>query len=274
MKLKIKEVAKIFNCTTEALRFYEKENVLIPKRDPENNYRYYGVQHLKLLSKCNFFRSVGFSVKEVTDIMDHGTINTIGNELRNRETDLIKEAERLLEISRTLANYRNKIESIPLELNTFNVVNSPEMLLLINQHNDDVFNQSEYLRVTASLLKCFPFINISILVKQHDVLNENHWSRYHGYSINKSSRFYNDFNQEALITTIPSKKCLYTIQSFNLTQDSKMRAIQRIKDFINNNNYIVNGDMIGNQLFVDNEKYLDRKKPAGLIYYEYWIPIE
>lgn len=73
---------------------------------------------------------------------------------------------------------------------------------------------------------------------------------------------------------IPSRKCIYTIQSFNLTKESKLNSIKSIKLYLEKNNYIIDGDMFGNQLFVDNEMHLSRKSPLGKVYYEYWIPIK
>ncbi|WP_220746503.1 hypothetical protein, partial [Shewanella colwelliana] len=67
---------------------------------------------------------------------------------------------------------------------------------------------------------------------------------------------------------------IYTIQSFNLTLESRTAAIRTIKEFVEKNKYVINGDMVCNQIFVDNEKYLSRQFPIGKLHYEYWIPIE
>lgn len=128
MKLKINDIAKIFNFTTEAIRFYEKENLIHAERDPENNYRHYGVQHIKILSKCGFLRNSEFSIKESIDILSNGNINNVSEILKKKELELTKEAERLLAISKRISNYRHKIEKINTEINKFTIVNSPEML--------------------------------------------------------------------------------------------------------------------------------------------------
>lgn len=279
MKLKIKDVARIFNFTTEAIRFYEKEKVLVAERDPENNYRYYGVQHLKVLAKCGLLRSLEFSLKETIDILSNGTIYNISETLKKKEVDLTTEAERLLAICKKISDYRHKIERINTELNKFTVVDSPETLLFLNQHNDDIFNHPETIENSSNLLRVMPFINLSVFVKKNYVLNEHVWSRYHGYSIDPSLQFNENLKSEIfkilpMMTKIPSRKCVYTIQSFNLTKESKLSTITSIKHYIEKNNYIIDGDMIGNQLFVDNEKHLCRKSALGKLYYEYWIPIK
>lgn len=279
MKLKISDIAKIFNFTTEAIRFYEKENILTADRDPENNYRHYGVKHIKILSKCRLLRNSEFSIQESIDILSNGTIHNIPETLKKKEFDLNKEAERLLAISKRISDYRHKIEKINTEINKFTIVNSPEILLFLNQHNDDMLNKIEVIENTSKLLKLMPFLDISILVKKNDLLNENIWSRYHGYSIKLSNKPSDNIKSEILGTyefmkKIRSRKCIYTVQSFNLTKESKLNSIKSIKLYLEKNNYIVDGDMFGNQLFVDNEMHLSRQSSLGKVYYEYWIPIK
>ncbi|WP_220746173.1 MerR family transcriptional regulator, partial [Shewanella colwelliana] len=151
MILRVRELAKIFNCTTEAIRFFEKEGVLTSKRD-SNNYRYYGVQHLKLLSKLIYFRMAGFSLKEIVEIMKSGTIESIAKSLKVKESELRLEAERLLELSHRVEMYRKKIERAIDCGGGFEIVDSPEMLLLLNQNGDEVFIEQEYLELTAKIL--------------------------------------------------------------------------------------------------------------------------
>ncbi|NSM24599.1 MerR family transcriptional regulator [Shewanella sp. ZOR0012] len=282
MKLKINDVAKLFNFTTEAVRFYEKENIIHVARESENNYRYYGVQHIKILSKCRFLRNAGFSIKESIDILSDGNINNISEILIKKELELKKEAERLSAISERIYNYRQKIEKIIFEENNFSIVNSPEILFFMNQHNDELLEEVDVIEKTSKLLKMMPFLNISILVKKNDLLKESiesSWSRYHGYSIDFSSLPKINIENETFsscnsMIKMSSRKCIYTIQSFNLTKESKLNSIKLIKNYLEKNCYIVDGDMFGNQLFVDNEMHLSRKFPIGKVYYEYWIPIQ
>lgn len=48
-KYNIKEVAKLFNITTNKIRYYEKQELINPIRDEENDYRIYRGKIL-----CNF----------------------------------------------------------------------------------------------------------------------------------------------------------------------------------------------------------------------------
>lgn len=274
MKLKINDIAKLFDCTTEALRYYEKEGVLIPERDPENNYRYYTAQHLKLLAKCSFLKSAGFSVKESIDIMTNGTIDDIGQRLIDKEAELIKEAQKLLQISQALSSYRKKIEMIPSRLNTYTVTKNPEFIYIINQHKMDLFKNPDLTQLITKWFRNFPIVNLCVLVKYAEFVKKDSLSRYHGYCLNASLVDAQVYEDSVLSKRLEPRKCLYTVQSFNVTQESRIASVRSMHDYIKSNNYVVNGDMFGIQLFINHERSLTPKAPNGELFYEYWIPIE
>ncbi len=61
-------VAKTFGFTKEALRFYEREGILIPERD-ENGYRYYGKPQLQRVAVIKRMQNIGFSLKEISALL-------------------------------------------------------------------------------------------------------------------------------------------------------------------------------------------------------------
>lgn len=274
MKLKISDLARLFGLSTEALRFYEREGVILPGRDDKNNYRSYDHKHLKIISKCALLRAVGFSLKETKDIIEAETYGGFLRRLEEKEAELAREEERLAAKRRIVGAYREKIRSIPLLLNTFTLTESPELVCLINQH-DRTFTEDEALiELTKQWLQNLPMINFFVQVKREDVVNNQVWSRHHGYSINVSRFDVAGLEVTGLTTRLAPRKCLYTIQSFNLSRDGKKAAIDSIADYIETKGCVVNGDMFGHQIFINNEIEFKHDSDGGLAYYEYWIPIE
>ena len=47
--LNIKEVEKLTNITKQNIRYYERQGLIFPKRNPENDYREYSEQDLSLI---------------------------------------------------------------------------------------------------------------------------------------------------------------------------------------------------------------------------------
>ena len=69
--LKIGEISKLSLTTVKALRYYEKEGLLVPAYvDNETGYRFYETHQLEVLSKIKFLRQIGMSIEEIKDILN------------------------------------------------------------------------------------------------------------------------------------------------------------------------------------------------------------
>ena len=64
--LKIGEFSKLSMLTIKALRFYEKEELLIPARvDEHSGYRFYEASQLEIAAKIKALRQLDFTVEEI-----------------------------------------------------------------------------------------------------------------------------------------------------------------------------------------------------------------
>lgn len=68
MSYQIGEVTKFLGITADTLRYYEKEGIVTPCRNPENGYREYSFEDIFLLSDVMFYRSVDMSLEEIRGI--------------------------------------------------------------------------------------------------------------------------------------------------------------------------------------------------------------
>lgn len=68
--LKIGEFSKMSKVTVKALRYYQKEGLLIPKYiDDFNGYRYYESNQLISVSKIIMLKQLGLSIEEIKRII-------------------------------------------------------------------------------------------------------------------------------------------------------------------------------------------------------------
>lgn len=63
--MRIKEVEEKLGTSSRTIRFYEKEGLLIPKRNCENGYREYSEEDIKRLEKIKLFRKLGISIEDI-----------------------------------------------------------------------------------------------------------------------------------------------------------------------------------------------------------------
>ncbi|GCD09301.1 MerR family transcriptional regulator [Clostridium tagluense] len=79
IKYSIKEVAKLFNITTNKIRFYEKKGIITPARDEENNYRYYTEKDLIKLQTILMYRILNIPIEDIEDIIKNDYKNNVLN---------------------------------------------------------------------------------------------------------------------------------------------------------------------------------------------------
>ena len=96
---KIGEFSKLAKTTVKTLRYYEKQQLLMPSFVDDNGYRYYQTADLMQLAHVVSLRQVGFSIGEIKEIMS-------GN---NFELSL---TEKRKQLENDLTEYKLKISKI------------------------------------------------------------------------------------------------------------------------------------------------------------------
>ena len=65
----IKEVEEILQIPRATIRFYEKEGLVVPKRNG-NSYREYNEEDVSVLKKIIVLRKIGFSISDIEDFLN------------------------------------------------------------------------------------------------------------------------------------------------------------------------------------------------------------
>ena len=91
--LKIGEFSKLSHLTVKALRFYEKEQLLIPaSTDRWTGYRFYETRQLADAAKIKAYRQLGFSIEEIRAILSGKNATDIfavkAKELENQKAEI------------------------------------------------------------------------------------------------------------------------------------------------------------------------------------------
>ena len=87
VKYTISQVSKFTGVTTDAIRLYEKEGLICPKRDDNNNYRYYDVEQIRRIMFIAFYRKIDVSIPEIAPLITSSSLSDIRgtfDELKNQ----------------------------------------------------------------------------------------------------------------------------------------------------------------------------------------------
>ena len=95
---KIGQFSILSKTTIKTLRYYEKEQLLLPHYIDEKGYRYYETTELLKLSKIISLRQIGLSIKEIREVLNGEDLNkllkirkeNIEQELKNYKYQLSK----------------------------------------------------------------------------------------------------------------------------------------------------------------------------------------
>ncbi len=94
--MKIKEVEDLIGITKANIRFYEKEGLLNPGRNEENNYREYTEEDVRSLERIKTLRLLGITIAEIKQMND-GQV-PLKDVIENRLKKIREEEQNLQEI--------------------------------------------------------------------------------------------------------------------------------------------------------------------------------
>ena len=100
--MKVNEIANLAKVSPDTVRFYNREGLLRPRKDPRNGYYVYSSDDLRRLRFVRVANKLGFNLREVKVMLSHGTEGGLaGSDLRELFTDrLCRLEQELTELKR------------------------------------------------------------------------------------------------------------------------------------------------------------------------------
>jgi len=124
MGYRIGEVAGFLDITPDTIRFYEKEGIIRPTKNPLNGYREYSFEDITRLSDVLFYRNVDFSIGDIRQIVNGVSSEHMLTMIREKEQEIKKSLavyRKLLikmqtweKLHREALDYENKFEIRPM----------------------------------------------------------------------------------------------------------------------------------------------------------------
>lgn len=105
---KIGEVAKLLGLTTQALRFYEQEGVVMPRKT-ESGTRMYSVNQMVLLLSFKKYRQAEFTVQDIVEHFREDTVDSLINRLDAQSNLLVDKANLLLRRAESIRRFEQML---------------------------------------------------------------------------------------------------------------------------------------------------------------------
>ena len=113
--MKIGALAKAVNCHVETVRYYEKIGLLPPCDRAQNGYGEYSVVHLKLLRLIRYSKELGFSQKQVRELVALAGRKNIGCDAAHKM--IVAQSEVVEQKIKSLVKLKNALRKISIDCN-------------------------------------------------------------------------------------------------------------------------------------------------------------
>lgn len=68
--MNIKTAEELSGVSRQNIRFYEREGLLIPDRNPQNDYREYGQEHIEILKRIRAMRMLDMPLDQIKLVLE------------------------------------------------------------------------------------------------------------------------------------------------------------------------------------------------------------
>ncbi|MCK5763833.1 MAG: MerR family transcriptional regulator [Clostridiales bacterium] len=127
-KFLIGEMAKIFNISTDTLRYYDKIDVLKPEYDKKNDYRYYSIRSLFKLSRIIFLKNLDISLDDIKKYLKNKNTDNLLNLLKKKEKEIDVKINKLMNIQNKIHTKLELFENINNDLDRVKIKRIPERI--------------------------------------------------------------------------------------------------------------------------------------------------
>ncbi len=264
---KIGAVSRVFGIPNDTLRYYESRGIITPKRDEESGYRYYDVWDVNFLLDSIWYRSFGFPLNDVVQMVNSDDLASFEQRCRERELELLRNIEEQQRILTALAHHRQKLAHIPDELGKFSIGDSPAMIWQ-RQREKSILEKGESATHIQRWVELLPFVKHTFLMPEVKPTEGEFKDYCWGFSMTPDQIGRYPVEMGVGTEYIPSYKSICTVFSAG-DEGTFMDAFNRqVIDPIKARGYTPTRPPVGNLLVRVHEKGQMKR------YFEVWVPIE
>jgi DNA-binding transcriptional MerR regulator len=107
---KIGEISKLYGIGVDSIRYYEEIGIIKPKRS-ESGYRYYSIQDLWKLNVIRDLRSIGFTMEQIRQYLNHHTVSSSLSMLEDEKEAIAKQMQYLQKLQKNVEHRLSNIHS-------------------------------------------------------------------------------------------------------------------------------------------------------------------
>lgn len=261
-KWTIGEMAKLFDVSTDTLRYYEKAGLLSSGRHRDNGYRYYSYDDLVVLLDILLFRNLEVAVKDIRSMVTTMDIGDIKQILIQNERLVEEKIEALIKQRTLLTQMTAQYEQCEQQLGKFSIVPAPTFKCKFwsAQEEDLLTIIRQYKKPDRTWMNT---IRYTLLLPLDQLLNNRSFDLAQiGISFDEDTLGRFDVSEQQEFSALPAKDCLHTVLRTDYSKQENTVVVNALA-WLKDQGRKIEGPLLG--------RYLASVHKDGLDYYEIWM---
>ena len=237
------EVSKLFNVSTETLRYYDRIQLIKPWKKGGNGYRYYSKAQFEMISTIIVLRTAGTSIEKLQSILNQDNPHMIQMELQHHRIEIRQKIEHLKSLETRVDSLFENIRDVSTD-GLMEIRKMPKFWIISKEFakDRDELEINEIVRINkATSDEWISFANIFSTIEKNGLLTRN----YHRY---KSYGFISEYpceTKSADLSIVESR--LYACANARILRID-LEDIDRVYDnlikFIDQEGFTIDGEAI------------------------------
>ena len=263
-KWMIGELAKMFDVSTDTLRYYEAEGLLRSHRNEANGYRQYSYDELFVLMDILLFRSLGLPVKEIQPLVTTKKLGEIKEILQQNDGLIEKQLAMLQRQRKQLAQIVSQHELCEQHLGQFSIVAAPAFKSkFLGTDVEDVLRVVKQYKTDEGWMDR---IRHTLFLPTEEVFGSRSFEAAEmGISFDDETIREFEVGEQLQFSLSLDKECVYTVVGTDYAS-AEHAVFEQAQAWLTERGRSMEGPLLG--------RYLASSHQEGLDYFEIWIALQ
>lgn len=264
MKYSIKDLAEILGCTTSAIHYFEKEDLIHVQKE-ENGHRFYNVVDVFRLLSYTKYRTMEIPMKTIVKQFggEENNYHIIEQREQYYKEKALEKARYYAELAEAIEEHLVSIRKIDSLLGTYEFAQSPEQIVMSYGECGWISKNRDSQKLIQKWVHAMPHVQLAVLYNKIGLSD-------FGYIVSKKKSEELNLPQALNCKLLEQTSCLHTIVTADEDfADNPQKVFEKAILYAKSRGLEVEEQIWGKILLVEVEKGA-KLHP----YVELWIPIK
>lgn len=254
MKYTISEFSKLLGITADTLRFYEKYEIIKPVKNRNNNYRYFDDLDARNILMSRWYKSLGFSVQEVAQLIKEENFAHIAERIRLKQIELEEEIRWKTMLLQKVSGITENLNDIEKRLNQCTIKKLSGIYRIRQTDKNELVQDGRLTGKIEEWMKYMPHTFFSFRIYCKEILSGNNFFNY-DWGLALYEEDIKDLNLEVdeRIEYIEPKIYISSVITSSGDYITK-ESLQFMLDYIEGEQYTICGDVFGKIILTKKSK--------------------